>query len=164
MVGSNVAADARQWLAKGYSCMPGPIIVPQRPVARARVKPVQCWAHSKAGKRCLCTVARPPEDATPCIRDSLPVPLCRTHMSSGDGALKVVKHPTFGKILVARWDLPKGYRMVYWGYRKRCGYALDNDGNVIEDRAVSYAPSGSHSASTPTWQAWYHNEDSQHCI
>ena len=144
--------------------MPGPIIVPQRPVARARVKPVQCWAHSKAGKRCLCTVARPPEDATPCIRDSLPVPLCRTHMSSGDGALKVVKHPTFGKILVARWDLPKGYRMVYWGYRNRCGYALDNDGNVIEDRAVSYAPSGSHSASTPTWQAWYHNEDSQHCI
>lgn len=126
--------------------MPGPIIVPQRPVPRDRAKPVQCWAHSKAGKRCARTVARPPADSTPSIRNGLPVPLCRTHMSAGDGALKVVNHPMFGKILVARCDLPKGYRAVYWGFRKRCGYALDNDGNVIEDRAVSFAPSGAHSA------------------
>ena len=126
--------------------MPGPIIVPQRPVPRDCTKPVQCWAHSKAGKRCECSVVRPPADATPSIRNSLPVPLCRTHMSAGDGALKVVKHPTFGKILVARCDLPKGYRTVYWGHRKQCGYATDNDGNVVEDRAVSFAPSGSHSA------------------
>ena len=90
--------------------MPAPIIVPQKPVPRDRSKTVQCWAHTKSGNRCTCSVARTPEDATPSVRDALPVPMCAKHMAAGDGALKVVTHPTFGKILVARYDLPKGYR------------------------------------------------------
>ena len=95
--------------------MPGPIVVPQRPVPKRQKndgegKPVQCWAHSKNGVRCKCLIAREPDDATPSFRNSLPVPMCQTHMRSGDGALKTVNHPLFGKILIARYDLPKGYR------------------------------------------------------
>ena len=90
--------------------MPGPIVVPQRPVPKDRSKPVQCWAHSKNGVRCKCLIARQPDDATASLRNALPVPMCQTHMRAGDGALKVVSHPVFGKILIARYDLPKGYR------------------------------------------------------
>lgn len=47
---------------------------------------------------------------------------------------KVVKHKMFGKCLVARYDLPKGYRLAYWGMRGRC---LSSD---KEDRAISFYP------------------------
>ena len=58
----------------------------------------------------------------PCAARSQPgqnLPLCQKHLRQGDEAVKVVKHPNkaIGKILVAARDLPKGYRMVYWGKR-----------------------------------------------
>lgn len=43
---------------------------------------VQCWAHSKAGVRCLRPVL--PREGEP-----VPIPYCAMHMESGDGALKV---------------------------------------------------------------------------
>jgi hypothetical protein len=54
-------------------------------------------------------------------------------------ALKPVDHPEFGKILVARYDLPRGYRTVDWGHRRR-----DELGGQKgpQDRALRYARGG----------------------
>ena len=60
-------------------------------------------------------------------------------MREGDGALMVLDHPTneeVGKIVVARIDLPKGYKMVYWG--KRCRWR----GCKAPDKAMSFLPNG----------------------
>ncbi len=56
---------------------------------------IQCWAHTKKGSRCTMMVSS--REGEP-----VPVPYCKVHMKSGDGALKVVKHPIAGKCLVAR--------------------------------------------------------------
>lgn len=48
--------------------------------------------------------------------------------------MKVVNHPTFGKAVVARFDLPAKYRMAYWGRRGRCQPCGK------EDRAISFYP------------------------
>ena len=88
---------------------------------------VQCWAHSRAGRRCTRLIT--------CREgERVPIPYCDAHLASGDGALKVVDHPFAGKCLVARYDLPAKYRMVYWGNRGPC------DGCDKEDRAISYYP------------------------
>lgn len=34
--------------------------------------------------------------------EPVPIPYCDVHLKSGDGALKVVRHPIAGKCLVAR--------------------------------------------------------------
>eukprot|EP00579_Thalassiosira_antarctica_P018520 CAMPEP_0201948064 /NCGR_PEP_ID=MMETSP0903-20130614/55268_1 /ASSEMBLY_ACC=CAM_ASM_000552 /TAXON_ID=420261 /ORGANISM="Thalassiosira antarctica, Strain CCMP982" /LENGTH=204 /DNA_ID=CAMNT_0048491229 /DNA_START=95 /DNA_END=709 /DNA_ORIENTATION=- len=99
------------------------------PQSRAKVsdQPLQCWAHSHTGKRCTSNVSS--RDGEP-----IPIPYCDRHLKAGDGALKVVNHPLFGKALVARYDLPAKYRMAYWGIRGRC-QTCD-----IEDRAISFYP------------------------
>lgn len=43
------------------------------------------------------------------------VPYCAECRKNGDPSLLVTNHPKFGKILVAKRDLPKGYRMAWWG-------------------------------------------------
>lgn len=43
------------------------------------------------------------------------VPYCTQCRKNGDPSLLVTDHPKFGKILVANRDLPKGYRMAWWG-------------------------------------------------
>jgi len=76
-------------------------IIPQKP--QKTLKPndvegctvVQCWAHTKSGVRCTAHVKT--REGEP-----IPVPYCKVHMKSGDGALKVVHHPIAGKCLVAR--------------------------------------------------------------
>jgi hypothetical protein len=65
--------------------MPVCPIIPQKPVPRDRSKPVQCWAHTKDGVRCRCSVARAPDDASPAVRRALPVPYCARHFAAGDG-------------------------------------------------------------------------------
>ena len=67
------------------------------------------------------------------------LPYCDRHLAKGDPALKVVEHPTrpdIGKILVAARDLPRGYKMLYWGTRSRWR------GCKGEDRAMSYLSGG----------------------
>ncbi len=100
-----------------------------QPQKRAKVsdQSIQCWAHSQSGKRCTAKV-------TSREGEPIPIPYCERHLNSGDGALKVVNHPFFGKALVARYDLPAKYRMAYWGKRGRCS-SCD-----VEDRAISYYP------------------------
>lgn len=88
---------------------------------------IQCWAHTRTGKRCQVLV-------TSREGEPIPIPYCNRHLSSGDGALKVVQHPFAGRCLVARYDLPKGYRMAFIGARGRC---LPSD---REDRAMSFYP------------------------
>ena len=36
-------------------------------------------------------------------------------MRTGDPSLKAVKHPRFGKILIAKRNLPRGYYVAWWG-------------------------------------------------
>lgn len=99
------------------------------PQAKATVvdSPVQCWAHTKAGIRCTVKVSS--REGEP-----IPIPYCSIHLKSGDGALKVVRHPFAGKCLVARFDLPANYRMAFYGTRGRCPTS------DREDRSISYYP------------------------
>uniref|UniRef100_A0A7S2SWN3 SET domain-containing protein n=1 Tax=Chloropicon primus TaxID=1764295 RepID=A0A7S2SWN3_9CHLO len=82
------------------------------------------------------------ETGEPCVESSEPgsnLPYCRRHRVEGDGAVRVIDHPTnkgIGKICVARFDLPKGYKMVYWGKRVRWR------GCKGQDRAMSFLQNG----------------------
>ena len=55
-------------------------IIPQ---GRAKLSdlPLQCWAHSRTGKRCTTKV--PNREGEP-----IPIPYCEQHLKSGDGALE----------------------------------------------------------------------------
>ncbi len=67
-----------------------------------------CWALDKTG--------------TPCEKKTqkkCPVPYCSKHLRIGDDAFSTREHPLgIGKILIANYDLPKNYKMVYFGTRK----------------------------------------------
>ena len=67
-----------------------------------------CWALDKSG--------------TPCEKKAqkkCPVPYCAKHLRVGDDAFSTREHPLgIGKILIANFDLPKNYKMVYFGTRK----------------------------------------------
>jgi len=109
-------------------------ILPQcrQPILRGeskthKSKTIQCWAHTKAGIRCS-NIVRSREG------EPVPVPYCEVHLKSGDGAVRVVNHLIAGYCLVARFDLPAKYRLVYWGRRGRC---VPSD---KEDRAISFYP------------------------
>ena len=55
-------------------------------------------------------------------------------MKTGDKIIKVVHHPVAGKCLIAKVDIPKGYKFAYFGNRGRCPPCNK------EDRAISYYP------------------------
>jgi hypothetical protein len=101
-------------------------ILPQQ---RATVgdAPVVCWAHTRAGVRCS-TVVETRQG------EPIPIPYCARHLGFGDGALKVVKHPFAGHCLVARYDLPRGYRLAFHGNRGKCATSDK------EDRSLSFYP------------------------
>ena len=64
------------------------------------------------------------------------IPYCKKHLEAGDGAVKVLDHPSnknVGKILVARFDLPKGYKFIYWG--KRIPMSASS---ALEDRQIHF--------------------------
>ena len=67
----------------------------------------KCWATLSSGNSCLAQ----------CSRDD-GIPYCEKCFAKGDQAVRVMDHPDrpdiFGKILVARVDIPKGYKIVYW--------------------------------------------------
>jgi len=71
--------------------------------------------HILAGAGCIGTKT----DGTPCpnMRGEAHLPYCKRCLASGDPSLKVVKHPKFGKCLIATRDLKKGYMMAWWGNR-----------------------------------------------
>jgi hypothetical protein len=81
-----------------------PVIIPQAPQKTLgpprtcqlqQEYTIQCWAHTKMGVRCSSMVSS--REGEP-----VPIPYCDVHLKSGDGALKVVRHPIAGKCLVAR--------------------------------------------------------------
>ena len=88
---------------------------------------IQCWAHTRSGQRCQATVRS--REGEP-----VPIPYCNLHLKHGDGVLKVAKHPFAGRCLVARFELPAGYRLLFHGIRGKC--APSN----LEDRSLSYYP------------------------
>jgi hypothetical protein len=102
------------------------VILPQGRIKEAH-HPIQCWAHSKAGRRCRKVVMS--REGEP-----IPIPYCDTHLKAGDGALRCVSHPFVGSCLIAEHSLPRHYRMVLWGMRGRCSPSNK------EDRSVSYYP------------------------
>ena len=55
----------------------------------------------------------------------------------GDGAFRVVPHPVAGQVLVANFDIPKGYKTVFWGTRKRW-----RDTKEGEDYAMTFRSNG----------------------
>lgn len=65
-------------------------------------------------------------------------------MMKGDPSLKAVKHPKFGKILVATRNLPKGYYVAWWGKLcpkkqvpyKRMEWALETSKGMVD--AIPY--------------------------
>jgi len=87
-----------------------------------------CIATSLAGRPC------------PRPRATMLVPYCRQCMRTGDPSLKAVKHPRFGKILVARRTLPKPYYVAWWGRLKsprklpdkHWEWALQTDKGIID--------------------------------
>ena len=74
------------------------IIIPQ---GRAKLSdlPLQCWAHSRNGKRCTAVV--PNREGEP-----IPIPYCEQHLKSGDGALKEGEDKLycFGYFFMSRSD------------------------------------------------------------
>jgi len=67
------------------------------------------------GRGCISTRL----DGSPCPypRDVPHLPHCKRCMRKGDPSLKIVKHPKFGKCLIAARDLPKGYKVIWYGKR-----------------------------------------------
>jgi hypothetical protein len=67
-----------------------------------------CWAKNKT-------------TGLPCMnkkQELNAIPYCSKHLGKGDGAFSIKDHEICGKILVANFDLPKGYKSVYFGTRK----------------------------------------------
>merc|ERR1719443_1544802 len=102
--------------------------------------------HTPSSGRCISTSLK----GKPCL-SPLPldkhgnsdfVPYCAECRKNGDPSLLVTSHPKFGKILVARRDLPKGYRMAWWGDRTTTKalpeahweWALDTHAGMIDAR------------------------------
>ena len=104
------------------------MIQPQQRFQIGKEHKWQCWAHhSTSGKRCP-NIIRSREG------EPIPIPYCDKHLKTGDGAVRVVKHPVAGKCLVARFDLPKRYKLAFFGYRGKCPTSDK------EDRAISFYP------------------------
>ena len=67
------------------------------------------------------------------VRTRVPVPYSR----KGDGAFRIVPHPSAGHVLVANFDIPKGYKTVFWGTRRRW-----RDVKEGEDYAMTFRSNG----------------------
>jgi len=78
-------------------------------------------------------VLRPSRENEP-----IPIPYCARHLRSGDAGALAVAAPAQsgggGRCLVARADLPAGYRMAFFGKRGRCPPC------AVDDRAISFYP------------------------
>jgi len=71
--------------------------------------------HLTQGPGCISTEL----NGNPCPhpRAVAHLPYCSQCLKTGDPSLKVVKHPKFGKCLIALRDLKKGYKTAWWGDR-----------------------------------------------
>ena len=93
---------------------------------------VRCWAHTQATREpCGRAVAPRPGEGDDCV------PYCSAHLCSGDGNLRVVASAEFGRLLLARRALPRGYRVAYWGDRTRCPLVGDEDRCLLFDKVTS---------------------------
>jgi len=98
---------------------------------------IQCIAHHRSGRRCTAI----------CEKQRFNVlPYCAKHLESGDDAVMVKSHPLCGKILVARFDLPKGYRIIYHGTRRSLRSKEYEELDDDEDRTIWFYPGGKNTA------------------
>lgn len=87
-------------------------------------------------------ISRRRKSGRPCAKRKDPscaLPFCAHHRERGDGAFRVVPHPTAGSVLVANFDVPKGYRAVFWGTRKRWRDTENKEGG---DYAMAFRSNG----------------------
>lgn len=61
------------------------------------------------------------------------------HSQGGDGAFRIVPHPRAGHVLVANFDIPRGYKTVFWGTRKTWKATEGKEG---EDYAMCFRTNG----------------------
>lgn len=87
-----------------------------------------CWALTQRGTPCT----------RKCYNAVHQLPFCPQHYQTGDSAFSVKSHPVAGKILVANFDLPKGYKSVYFGTRK----AYNKCSKTSVDYALSFVENG----------------------
>lgn len=80
-----------------------PTKIPKYPSGQHKVTTGYCMATKLNGNACT----------DKCVAKYLP--LCSSCMKKGDPSLAVIKHPRFGKTLICRRALPKGYKMALWG-------------------------------------------------
>lgn len=66
-------------------------------------------------------------------------PLKNLHSQGGDGAFRIVPHPRAGHVLVANFDIPRGYKTVFWGTRKTWKATEGKEG---EDYAMCFRSNG----------------------
>jgi hypothetical protein len=95
----------------------GDVGTPKFPALRKEPRVTGCGQHVPTSGRCISTLL----NGCPCqgelpITDS--VPYCPSCRKTGDPSLGVVDHPKFGKILIARRELPPGYWISWWGARQ----------------------------------------------
>eukprot|EP00928_Gymnodinium_smaydae_P020394 TRINITY_DN17881_c0_g1_i1.p1 TRINITY_DN17881_c0_g1~~TRINITY_DN17881_c0_g1_i1.p1 ORF type:complete len:224 (-),score=45.88 TRINITY_DN17881_c0_g1_i1:288-959(-) len=110
--------------------------------AAPKVKLTRIGQHPVVGSGCIATMLNGKPCPDPRVEKHLPY--CKSCMRSGDPSLQVMKHPKFGKCLIARRNLKKGYRVAWWGNRvgkrklptKHWEWALETCVGVID--AVPY--------------------------
>lgn len=66
-------------------------------------------------------------------------PAQNLHSQGGDGAFRIVPHPRAGHVLVANFDIPRGYKTVFWGTRKTWKATEGKEG---EDYAMCFRSNG----------------------
>lgn len=90
------------------------------------------------GTGCIATKV----SGSPCpnLRVESHMPYCKSCLCNGDPSLRVVKHPKFGRCLIATRKLKKGYVCAWWGDRvgknklpaKSWEWALESRFGVID--------------------------------
>ena len=119
---------ARSFETSRRVASPSPSVVPADPRRSSLSHPPRISRRRKSGRPCA------KRKDTSCA-----LPFCAHHRERGDGAFRVVPHPTAGSVLVANFDVPKGYRAVFWGTRKRWRDTENKEGG---DYAMAFRSNG----------------------
>lgn len=100
--------------SKGTNMMPKPSQKLEKP-ATGYIPKYKSGQHTVKSGWCIATHL----NGKPCMEKQGEkwVPYCKKCMKDGDPSMSVEDHPKFGKMLVAKRDLPKDYYSALWGTR-----------------------------------------------
>lgn len=114
----------------------------QKQRQQAAARPQQ--QNAVVGSGCISTLLSGRPCSKPRAEEHLPY--CKNCLRTGDPSLRVVKHPRFGRCLITRRKLKKGYVVAWWGQRtarkklpdERWEWALETNRGMID--AVPFGP------------------------